>query len=58
MEKFVQDVYNKLKLEWCYLRFSVPIFSSGVEPMSVGVNMELLKVSEFIERMMLEIVHL
>ena len=43
-------------LEKLFLRFSVPVVESVVDPMSVGINVELLKVSEFVERVVLQVV--
>ena len=43
-------------LSWVGL--SVPVVDTLMEPMAVVVNMELLKISEFVERVMLQIVDL
>jgi hypothetical protein len=43
-------------LSWVGL--SVPVVNTLMEPVTIVVNMELLKISEFIKRMMLQVVYL
>jgi len=43
-------------LRWVRLR--IPVLGPGVEPVAVGVHVELLEVPVLVERVVLEVVHL
>ena len=55
--RFKLDDYKQMN-DKLILRFSVPVVSSSMEPMSIVINVELIQISELVKWMVLQIVDL